>query len=97
MSIYLVAAIDRKDLATYARYEAEGLDSIQKYEVEALAVCDEPELLEGTLPGERIVLLKFKDRAALDKWYGSPEYQKVVPLRHSAAETKFFVAFDGLH
>jgi uncharacterized protein (DUF1330 family) len=97
MAIYLVAAIDRKDLTTYARYEAEGLESIKKYEVEALAVCDAPELLEGTLPGNRIVLLKFKDRASLERWYRSPEYQKAVPLRHVSGETNFFVAFDGMH
>jgi len=96
MTVYLIAAIDRKDLATYARYESDGLESIQKYGVEALAVSDTPELIEGTLPSQRVVLLKFKDRTALDQWYQSPEYQKAVQLRHISGDTKFFVAFEGL-
>jgi uncharacterized protein (DUF1330 family) len=96
MSVYLLGAIDRKDLTTYARYEAKGFESVEKYGAEGLAVCDTPEVIEGVLPGKRIVLLKFENRAALDKWYKSPEYQAALPLRHAAADTKFIVVFDGL-
>ena len=75
MTIYLLAAIDRKDLETYGKYEQAGFESVAKYNVEALAVCDTPELIEGKMPAQRFVLLRFKDKAALDKWYKSPEYR----------------------
>ena len=96
MSIYLLAAIDRKDLETYGLYEKAGFESVAKYNVEALAVCDTPELIEGKMPAGRFVLLKFKDKAALEKWYKSPEYQKAIPFRQKGGDTKFIVSFNGL-
>ena len=62
MPVYLLGAIDRKDLTTYARYEAKGFESVERYGAEGLAVCDTPEVIEGVLPGKRIVLLKFENR-----------------------------------
>ena len=99
MSVYLLAAIDKRDLETYSKYEAGGFESIAKYGpkgLEALAVCDAPKLVEGELPGHRIVLLRFKDQQLLDEWYNSPEYQRALPYRQQAADTKFLITFAGL-
>lgn len=38
------------------------------------------ELLEGSWPGA-VVLMEFPDRASVDAWYKSPEYQAILPLR----------------
>lgn len=59
-------------------------------------MSDKVDVLEGTAPGQRIVLLRFKDREALDAWYNSPEYQGVIPIRQANADTAFIVAFEGL-
>ncbi|MCB8877882.1 DUF1330 domain-containing protein [Acidisoma silvae] len=96
MSVYFFAAIDRKDLDIYGQYETAGFESIAKYNVEALAVTDALELIEGGLPGHRIILLKFDDRAALRRWYDSPEYQRAIPLRHRSADTPVMISFEGL-
>ena len=97
MTVYLLAVVDRKDVDTYARYEAEATGSISKYGVEPLAVSDTPEAIEGTVPGQRVVLLRFRDREHLYKWYKSPEYQGARPLRLKSSETKLLVALDGLN
>jgi uncharacterized protein (DUF1330 family) len=96
MTVYLVGVVDITDPDTYAQYEAGGYESVTKHGVEPLAVTDSPEAIEGTLPGQRVVLLRFKDREHLDRWYKSPEYQRVKPLRLKASETKLLVAIEAL-
>ena len=96
MSYYFFGAINREDLETYARYEAAGFDSLHKHGAEVLAASDHPIKIEGDVPGHRIVLMRFKDREALDAWYSSPEYQAAIPLRHRAADTRFLMAFESL-
>jgi uncharacterized protein (DUF1330 family) len=96
MAVYFFAAINRHDMETYARYEAEGFSSIEKYGVEVLAVCDTPQVIETEPPGQRIILLRFPDQAALNAWYGSPEYQAAIPLRHASAETMSLFSFEGV-
>ncbi|KFG90934.1 hypothetical protein BV98_001301 [Sphingobium herbicidovorans NBRC 16415] len=96
MTVYFIAAIDRQNLEAYGEYEAGSFASLEGQDVEALAVTDSPELLEGAIPAQRMILMKFKDRDALQRWYDSPIYQKVLPIRHANADTKFIVAIDGL-
>ena len=37
-------------------------------------------VVEGAWPGF-VVLLEFPDRATAERWYNSPEYQAILPLR----------------
>lgn len=38
------------------------------------------EVVEGE-PRDRTVVLEFESRADYEKWYHSPEYQEILPLR----------------
>ncbi|MDX3094844.1 DUF1330 domain-containing protein [Streptomyces sp. ME01-24h] len=42
------------------------------------------DVVEGAWPGA-VVLMEFPDRAAADRWYNSPEYQAILPLRTNNA------------
>ena len=35
---------------------------------------------------ERLVVLRFADKSALDRWYASPDYARLKPLREAAAD-----------
>jgi uncharacterized protein (DUF1330 family) len=37
----------------------------------------------STVPAEpeRIIILEFADMEAVKRWYNSPEYQKILPMR----------------
>lgn len=37
---------------------------------------------------DRAVIVRFPDADALNAWFGSPEYQRLVPLREEAADMK---------
>lgn len=96
MSVFLLAAVDRKNLEAYQAYEDGGVASVAKYGIEPLAISDDIHTIEGKAPASRIVLLRFKDQETLDAWYNSPEYQGVLPIRLANADTPFVVSFAGL-
>ncbi len=95
MSVYLMVGINVKDKEVFAEYVRKAIVSLQKYGVEPLVGSDSPVAREGKSPFARYVVLKFRDQAAFDEWYSSPEYQEAIPLRQAAAETGFFVTVEG--
>lgn len=95
MSVYMIAAVTILDSEQYKVYEESGAASLQGYEVEALAI-GQPKLVEGTVPSQRVVLLKFKDQETFDRWRASPEYAAARPIRHATAETAFIFTLDSL-
>ena len=49
------------------------------------------ELIEGGPEPKRIVVLEFADAAAVKRWYHSPEYQKILPLRFANSTGRVFI------
>jgi uncharacterized protein (DUF1330 family) len=41
-------------------------------------------------------MLRFQSSEQARQWYESPEYQRVLPLRHAAADTRFMTTVKGL-
>jgi len=98
MSFYAIVAIDITDREGYAEYEhLAGQILVNNPQIEVLAVDDNPRLLEGRLPGERIVLLKCNDEAELTRWYKGHEYQNTMKIRQRTADTAFFLTVEGGH
>lgn len=95
MSVYLIAAVDKTNPKEYAAYETGAAASIQQYGIEVMVVDDAPKLVEGTLPGSRIVVLRADNQEAMDRWVNSPEYQAVVPVRQAHGRTAFLATCRG--
>lgn len=63
-----------------------GLDYLEQVESTAKSyggkwlANGEVTVVEGAWPG-LAVLMEFPDRAAAERWYDSPEYQRIRPLR----------------
>ncbi|RAO04119.1 DUF1330 domain-containing protein [Micromonospora noduli] len=51
-------------------------------------------VVEGAWPGS-VVLMEFPDRAAAEKWYGSAEYQAILPMRANNAISDLILV-DGV-
>jgi uncharacterized protein (DUF1330 family) len=46
---------------------------------------------------ERVVVIEFPDRAAIDAWYASPEYQPLIELRKACQSANDMTLFmDGI-
>ena len=52
------------------------------------------EVLEGTWPPKRLVIIEFPDMAALKAFYESPAYRPLIELRNRTASSRL-VAIEG--
>ena len=100
MSLLMIAAVTIHDdddaRKRYEDYVAGGVVSLGKHDAEVLASDEAPAIVEGVLPGRKIVVIRFRDRAHFDEWYNSSEYQEVLPIRKTDAETAFVLVAEEL-
>ena len=47
--------------------------------------------LEGDWEPERLVVVEFESMTALRAWYDAPSYQKLIPMREKAADSKLVI------
>jgi uncharacterized protein (DUF1330 family) len=59
-----------------------------------LVASEAVQILEGTWPANRTVVLEFPSTDAANAWYESPNYRAIVQHRFNAATTNLILA-DG--
>ncbi len=94
MTAYLIAQIDVQDPEAYSLYTARTPAVIAQFGGRFVVRGGNPEVLEGRLVGQRIVVIAFPERAAAERFYRSPDYQAILPLR-LAASTGASCIVDG--
>lgn len=85
MAAYLVAHLEVHDPDGFAAYRAAVPAIIERFGGRYLIRGGEVEMLEGGWDRPRLVVIAFPDRAAVRRFYDSPEYQEILPLRTRAA------------
>lgn len=96
MSCYLIAAIDIEDKDTYKLYEQAGVEVLSGWQnVELLAMDDAPFALEGSLPGKRVVMVRFESEEKLKEWYYGDGYQAAAKIRQKSSHTSFLIGVHG--
>jgi uncharacterized protein (DUF1330 family) len=85
MAAYLLAQITVTDPDRYQDYRKEVPAVIERYGGRFLVRGGATTPLEGDLPHARLVILEFPDRAAAQRFYDSPEYQAILPIRLEAS------------
>lgn len=91
MTHYIIAQIDIVDRETYAKYEAGFMEIFAKYDGTALAVDEDPKLLEGSWPHTRTVLISFPSEGQALDWYQSEEYQALAQHRFASSSANISV------
>ncbi len=92
MAHYLIVNADITDLDLLNKYSKAAGATLAGRPVKVLIATNDAVTLEGTPAGSRVVLIEFADRAALDDWYQSPEYQAIIGMRLEATNGFAFVA-----
>lgn len=92
MSAYLVCMVRVDDVETYKKYTAKTPALIQKYGGRFLVRGGNVTTIEGEPFKDRLVVLEFPSREAVEKFYRSPEYQEVMKIRHASSESRFLLA-----
>lgn len=95
MTAYVLAQIEVTEPEAYKRYTERTPAAVAAYGGRFVVRGGNPEILEGKLPGSRVVLIAFPDRAAAESFYRSPEYQAILPIRTGASKGALCIV-DGV-
>ncbi|MBB6144160.1 uncharacterized protein (DUF1330 family) [Silvibacterium bohemicum] len=96
MAIYFISLLDIHDSQGFGEYVPRAASALSAAGGEILALDDNPVTHEGTLPGSRVILLKFEDKASFEKWYEGEAYRPVKPIRLNSAITHFGATVQGM-
>jgi uncharacterized protein (DUF1330 family) len=91
MPAYFVAELDVTNVEGMAEYRAAVPATLAQYGGRFLTRGGATDLLEGGPEPKRVVILEFADRAAIKRWYDSPEYQKILPGRLNNSTGRAFI------
>jgi uncharacterized protein (DUF1330 family) len=92
MPAYFIAEIEIANPAAFEPYRAAVPATIAQYGGRYLTRGGTIELIEGGPEPKRVVILEFPDAAAAKRWYNSPEYQKILPIRLANSTGRAFIA-----
>jgi len=95
---YTIAALDCHDMDTFmSDYGQPAFATLMEAGVEVLAATPDAKPLEGSYAGTWTVILKFASMQALQDWYATEAYQKLIPVRQAVtnAETSLVLAVPG--
>jgi len=87
MKGYVIAGVTVTDQATYERYRAGVLPTVERHGGRFLVRGGAMEPREGSWRPKRIVILEFPSLDAARTWYDSAEYQALAALRQQASES----------
>ena len=91
MPAYMVVQINVTDPDRFAHYRAAVPGVVESFGGRYMARGAQVEVLEGSHDGRRLVLFEFPSMDAIRRFWNSPEYAKVKPLRENAAEIDVWV------
>jgi uncharacterized protein (DUF1330 family) len=95
MAAYLIANIEVNDSAVYETYRAQAPAVIAAYGGRYLVRGGATTVLEGDLVPKRMVILEFPDMAKLKAFHASPDYQRLMRVRQTAA-TGSLIGVEGI-
>ena len=93
---FVIVQLVINDRDSYHQYETGGHREIfDKFSAKVVGIDEKVEIVEGSWPFTRTVLIEFPSKELARAWYESDEYQALVGLRHRSA-TSNLVIVSGL-
>ncbi len=86
MAAYIVAHLKVTDPSAFEEYRAAVPAVIERYGGRYLVRGGAVEVLEGDWRVPRLVVIEFDSLAAAKRFYDSPDYREILPLRLAASE-----------
>jgi uncharacterized protein (DUF1330 family) len=94
MSAYLIGHITIKNHDKWQIYVEGVRKSLMPFEAEVVFRGKRATVLAGEHPHEQTVVIKFRDQSALQQWYNSKGYQRLIPIRDEAADV-VIISYDA--
>ena len=87
---YIAEVFEVTDADTFKGYASAVPATVEKYGGRYLARGGKTQANEGDPPA-RIIVIAFKGMADAQKWYSSPEYSAIKPIRQRSARARNFI------
>lgn len=91
MPAYVIAVLQVTDEEEYDRYRQQTPGTLALYGGKFIARGGHLEVLEGDWEPTRVVLIEFDSVEQAKRWWTSPEYEAIKPLRQAAANSSLLV------
>jgi len=92
VNAFAIVQIAINDRDGYHQYEIAGHQEIfDRFSGKVVGLDESVEIVEGSWPCTRTVLIEFPTKELARAWYESDEYQAVVGLRHGAATSNLVI------
>jgi uncharacterized protein (DUF1330 family) len=91
MPAYIVAIGDVKNPEAYEEYRKLAGPAVRQYDGRFLARGGKCEVLEGSFPGARVVIVEFPSVERVKEFFNSPEYQAARQKRLAVADMNLIV------
>jgi uncharacterized protein (DUF1330 family) len=92
---YVVVSANITDPDLMKEYSKAAGPTLAPYEAKVLVVNNEAEVLEGSPPGRRVVVIEFASREKALAWYNDPAYAEPKGMRLRATDGHLVIV-DGL-
>ena len=96
MSAYIIADVTVTNEAQMVKYREWSTLAMQEFGAEVLVRGGSPSILEGAWTPQRVVVLKFKGRAAAQAYYDSATYSQARRVREGAGSIDMILV-DGVN
>jgi uncharacterized protein (DUF1330 family) len=83
---YVIGHITVKNTGKWAEYRDQVPATLEPWGAELVFRGKRVAVLAGEHPHSDIVVIRFPDKEAVNRWHSSPVYQALIPLRQQAAE-----------
>jgi len=77
VTVYALAQISIHDRERYDRYAAGFPAVLRLYGGRLLAADEAPEVVQGSWPYDKVILMAFDNRDSYQRWASSLEYQEI--------------------
>ncbi len=88
MAAFFIATVQVRDAEKFQEYASRAAVTFQAYGGEMVMRGRSERVLAGEGDSHAVGVVKFPDMEALEGWYGSEDYQAIIPLRDEAADMK---------
>lgn len=95
MTAYVIAAETINDDAMFAEYRKLVTRTIENFRGHVIVRGGKFSLMEGEWPHRRVAIIEFPSRELAERWYTSPEYQQIIPLRKNSTAGALVIV-DGI-
>jgi uncharacterized protein (DUF1330 family) len=90
---YVVVEVEVTDPAVFQEYVAKANPTLAAYNARMI-ICGKARAKEGTQPVGDIVVVEFDSMDDAERWYSTPPYSEIIPLRQRSANSRLFLV-DG--